>query len=343
MRSTSRTSGVGRRVIRGLGYKRSARVAVDELRDSTPARFGIDAGGPAGEVERLPLPGSGEVLLDVAVVPGGADRVVLALVAIELEETVTPILEVLEPGYFRSSALPAVHDGPAKIADVQVRRRLDQGEHFDSLRGPKDRVFHPLPLSLCSLVCVRHGTARCQVTRDTPHPATRGHCSLASPTFRTHDATLHAPRPDRGDLHLPAHHPRRHRPDHRIGPGLRRALAPLQRQAAPTPRPPDDDRVRAPAGRGSGERVGDGPRSVRLVAEAPPSTALHRPPPPRGGGVRRADVARPSGGVGSRDREAQPPAMDGDPAPRDGDALARDIARGRAPGDPDPGLAPGGT
>src|SRR2546427_10307209 len=93
-------------------------------------------------------------------------------------------------------------------------------------------------------------------------------CSSDLPTlhFRTHDATLHATRLDRGDLHLPAHHPRRHRPNHRIGTGLRRALAALQWQAAPAARPPDDDRVWAPAGGGGREWVGDGARGVRVVA-----------------------------------------------------------------------------
>jgi len=66
---------------------------VDELRrprDSTLPRLGIDAGGPAGKVERLALPGSGEVLLHVAVVPGGVNRVMLPLMAVELEEMVRP-------------------------------------------------------------------------------------------------------------------------------------------------------------------------------------------------------------------------------------------------------------
>src|SRR6059058_6647346 len=43
--------------------------------------------------------------------------------------------------------------------------------------------------------------------------------------FRTHDATLRAARPARGHLHLPPHHPRRHRPHHRLGARVRRALA----------------------------------------------------------------------------------------------------------------------
>src|SRR6266581_4544375 len=106
--------------------------------------------------------------------------------------------------------------------------------------------------------------------------------------FRTHDATLRAARLARGHLHLPPHHPRRHRPHHRLGARVRRALAALQRPAAAAPRPADRDRVRAPPRRGCRERPGDGTRGVRAVAAAPPSTALHRPPPPWAGGVRRA-------------------------------------------------------
>src|SRR2546426_7544354 len=149
MRSTSRMSGVGRRVIRSPRQKRSARLVVDELRrprDSTPARL------PAGNVECLALPGPGEMLLDCPITVRNVDRIMLALVPIELEETMMPIPDVLEPGYFRASALPAVHDCPAKIADLQVRRRLDQREHFGSLRGPEDRLPHTPPLSLCSLL-----------------------------------------------------------------------------------------------------------------------------------------------------------------------------------------------
>src|SRR6266571_2054747 len=120
-------------------------------------------------------------LLDCPITVRNVDRVMLALVPIELEETMTPIPDVLEPGYFRAPALPAVYHGPAKIAHVQVRRGLDQREHFGSLRGPEDCLLHPLPLSLCSLICVRHGAARCQVTRDTTRPATHRHRSLRRP------------------------------------------------------------------------------------------------------------------------------------------------------------------
>src|SRR5256712_10868567 len=148
MRSTSRMSGVGRRVIRSPRQKRSARLVVDELRrprDSTPARLGVEAGSPAGHVECLALPGAGEMLLDCPITVRNVDRIMLALVPIELEETMTPIP--------------------------------------DSLRGPKDRLLHPPPLSLCSLLCVRHGAARCQVTRNTTRPATRRQRSLPHPTF----------------------------------------------------------------------------------------------------------------------------------------------------------------
>src|SRR5438094_9931517 len=49
--------------------------------------------------------------------------------------------------------------------------------------------------------------------------------------FGPHDA-IHPARVDRGHVHLSAHHPRRHRPDHRIGPRLRRAMAILELYAA---------------------------------------------------------------------------------------------------------------
>src|SRR5690348_4429341 len=157
--------------------------------------------------------------------------------------------------------------------------------------------------------------------------------------FRTHDATLHATRLDRGGLHLPAHHPRRDCPDHRIGTGLLRALAALQRQAAPAARSPDDHRVWTPARGGGGERVGDGPCGVRLVAETgngkrETGNAWSR-------GIHSADVTRPPGRAGCRDRQAEPAALDRDPPSRDGDAAARDADcrcqtdPGREPGDPE--------
>src|SRR5256886_12051232 len=112
--------------------------------------------------------------------------------------------------------------------------------------------------------------------------------------FRTHDATLHAARLARCHLHVPAHHPRRHRPHHRFGSRVRRALAAVQRPAAPAPRPADPHRIRAPARRGRREPLGGGARGGRPVAAGPPAAALHRPPPPRRGGGRRAPApARP--------------------------------------------------
>src|SRR5256885_5236800 len=106
--------------------------------------------------------------------------------------------------------------------------------------------------------------------------------------FRTDDATLHAARLARCHLHLPAHYPRRHRPHHRFGSRVRRAFAPVQRQAAPAPRPADPHRIRAPARPGRCEHLGGGGRGVRPVGAGPPAAALHRPPPPRRGGVRAA-------------------------------------------------------
>src|SRR6266508_4383179 len=67
----------------------------------------------------------------------------------------------------------------------------------------------------------------------------------------------------------------------------------------------------------------------------------YRPPPPRGGGVRRACVARRAGGAGGRHREARAPALDGDPAPRHGDAAARDPDRRREGGSNSPALTGG--
>src|SRR5437879_2266275 len=120
MRATSRTSGVSRRVIQWPRYKRSARLVVDELpRDSPPARLGLDAGGPARKVERLALPGSGKVLLHVAVAPGGVDRVMLTLMAVELKEMMTAGPIVLEPGYLHSCGVPSLPHRPPSVPDVQ--------------------------------------------------------------------------------------------------------------------------------------------------------------------------------------------------------------------------------
>src|SRR2546422_4151995 len=81
MRSTSRISGVGRRVIQGLGPR-------------GPHDWWLTS--PAGKVERRALPGSGEVLLHVAVVPCGVNRVTLPLMAVELKEMVAAVPRVLE-------------------------------------------------------------------------------------------------------------------------------------------------------------------------------------------------------------------------------------------------------
>src|SRR3989440_3661591 len=89
--------------------------------------------------------------------------------------------------------------------------------------------------------------------------------------FRTHDATLHAARLDRGDRHVLPHHPRRHRPHHRLGDGMRRALAPLQRHSASAIRPPDADRVRTSA---------PPTRPARLRSRAPPGPPVVAPPAP---------------------------------------------------------------
>src|SRR5204863_5035991 len=110
--------------------------------------------------------------------------------------------------------------------------------------------------------------------------------------FRTHDATLRAARLARGHLHLPPHHPRRHRPHHRLGARVRRALAALQRSAAAAPRPADADRIRAPARRAGGERAGGGTRGVRVVVEAGNGNRKTRNVPRAGGlrGPRTADL-----------------------------------------------------
>src|SRR5438128_473176 len=152
--------------------------------------------------------------------------------------------------------------------------------------------------------------------------------------FGPHDATLRAARMGRRRLHLPAHHPRRHRADHRVRDGLRRPLAAVQRTPAPPARPPHADRVRAPTrgcarhdprrgdrGLRVGAATGNGPTVRRLVcgARSPHSAS----------GARRSD------------REAGAAAVDGDPPPRHRDATTRDADRRGTGGQTDPGLAPG--
>src|SRR2546428_163893 len=152
--------------------------------------------------------------------------------------------------------------------------------------------------------------------------------------FGPHDATLRAARMGRRRLHLPAHHPRRHRADHRVRDGLRRSLAAVQRTPAPPARPPHADRVRAPTrgcarhdprrgdrGLRVGAATGNGPTVRRLVcgARSPHSAS----------GARRSD------------REAGAAAVDGDPPPRHRDATTRDADRRGTGGQTDPGLAPG--
>src|SRR3989449_9101046 len=106
--------------------------------------------------------------------------------------------------------------------------------------------------------------------------------------------------------------------------GFRRFLLP----SPPATRPPDDDRVWAPAGGGGREWVGDGARGVRVVAATgsrEQGAVLSRQNRLRGGGAaRRAGPARRG------DRKAQPAAVDRDPPSRNGDAAARDVDCGRA-------------
>src|SRR5438093_456311 len=84
--------------------------------------------------------------------------------------------------------------------------------------------------------------------------------------FGPHDATLRAARMGRRRLHLPAHHPRRHRADQRVRDGLRRPLAAVQRAPAPPARPPHADRVRAPTRGCARHDPRRGDRGLRRVA-----------------------------------------------------------------------------
>src|SRR5256886_5890075 len=116
--------------------------------------------------------------------------------------------------------------------------------------------------------------------------------------FGPHDATLRAARLGRRRLHLPPHHPRRPRADHRVRDGLRRPLAAVQRTPAPPARPPHADRVRAPTRGCARHDPRRGDRGLRLVAAArggrggggggprrgrlPPPGRRDPPPPPPG-------------------------------------------------------------
>src|SRR5437588_3557078 len=158
--------------------------------------------------------------------------------------------------------------------------------------------------------------------------------------FRTHDATLDATRLARRDLHLPPHHPRRHRPHHRFWSRVRGALAAVQRQAASATRPADADRVRTSACGGGRECPRDGASGVRLVVEAG-NGKRETGKVPRGGRLRCPRTADLSNRARCRNGEAEPAAVDRDPAPRHRDAPARDADSRRKAGHTDPGRKPG--
>src|SRR5207249_6846881 len=101
------------------------------------------------------------------------------------------------------------------------------------------------------------------------------------------------------------------------------SLAALQWQAAPATRPPDDDRVWAPAGGGGREWVGDGARGVRVVAATGSrdrGAVLSRP-----NRLRRVGAARRAGPARRGDRRARPAAVDRNSLSRNGDAAAGDV------------------
>src|SRR5256885_12918402 len=102
--------------------------------------------------------------------------------------------------------------------------------------------------------------------------------------FGPHDATLRAARLGRRRLHLPPHHPRRRRADHRVRDGLRRPLAAVQRTPAPPARPPHADRVRAPTRGCARHDPRRGDRGLRLVSAAGGGGAPRGFLPARGGG-----------------------------------------------------------
>src|SRR3989442_675849 len=133
--------------------------------------------------------------------------------------------------------------------------------------------------------------------------------------FGPHDATLRAARLGRRRLHLPPHHPRRHRPDHGVRDGLRRPLAAVQRAPAPpTRRSRNPDRVEPPTGRrprldprGCAGRIcvvvtsgcaQRDPGCVQRPDGPPPATARDRPRPPGGGGARLPRATPRSGWAG---------------------------------------------
>src|SRR6266511_4251712 len=75
--------------------------------------------------------------------------------------------------------------------------------------------------------------------------------------------------------------------------------------------------------------VQGGSASFTVTAPSPTCTASN------------ASAARRAGGAGGRHREARAPALDGDPAPRHGDAAARDPDRRREGGSNSPALTGG--
>src|SRR2546428_288455 len=102
--------------------------------------------------------------------------------------------------------------------------------------------------------------------------------------FGPHDATLRAARMGRRRLHLPAHHPRRRRADHRVRDGLRRPLAAVQRTPAPPARPPHADRVRAPTRGCARHAPRRGDRGLRVDSAAARVRASRTSLLSRGGG-----------------------------------------------------------
>src|SRR5256712_443207 len=140
--------------------------------------------------------------------------------------------------------------------------------------------------------------------------------------FGPHDATLRAARLGRRRLHLPPHHPRRHRADHGIRNGLRRPLAAVQRTPAPPARPPHADRVRAPTSGCARDDPRRNDRGLRLVAATGNGTTVRR-------FVCGARSPHAASGARRGDREARAAAVDRDPPPRHRDATTRCAGRRR--------------